>query len=65
MENLSVSGDLREAAANFFRALRRLDDDPRVEILYALPLPARGSASPLTSGSNGRRIKENFLLLSS
>jgi L-threonylcarbamoyladenylate synthase len=41
-ENLSPAGDLREAAANFFRALRRLDDDPRVEVIYALPLPARG-----------------------
>ncbi len=27
---------------NFFRALRSLDDDPRVETLYALPLPRRG-----------------------
>ena len=41
-ENLSTSGDLREAAANFFRALRRLDDDPRVETIYARLLPARG-----------------------
>ena len=42
MENLSPSGDLREAAANFFRALRRLDDDPRVEMIDAVPPPARG-----------------------
>jgi L-threonylcarbamoyladenylate synthase len=41
-ENLSPSGDLREAAANFFRALRSLDDNPQVEILYALPIPAEG-----------------------
>jgi L-threonylcarbamoyladenylate synthase len=42
MENLSPTGDLREAAANFFRALRRLDDDPRVTQIYAARLPARG-----------------------
>lgn len=42
VENLSARGDLREAAANFFRALRALDEDPRVEILYALPVPAHG-----------------------
>jgi L-threonylcarbamoyladenylate synthase len=42
VENLSPTGDLREAAANFFRVLRGLDDDPRVGILYALPLPAQG-----------------------
>jgi L-threonylcarbamoyladenylate synthase len=42
VENLSPAGDLREAAANFFRALRSLDDDPRVETIYATALPARG-----------------------
>jgi L-threonylcarbamoyladenylate synthase len=42
MKNLSPSGDLREAAANFFRFLRSLDDDPRVSELYAIPLPAHG-----------------------
>jgi L-threonylcarbamoyladenylate synthase len=42
VENLSPTADLREAAANFFRALRRLDDDPRVGMIYALPLFARG-----------------------
>jgi L-threonylcarbamoyladenylate synthase len=42
VENLSPTGDLREAAANFFRALRRLDDDPRVTLLYAVRLPGRG-----------------------
>jgi L-threonylcarbamoyladenylate synthase len=41
-ENLSPAGDLREAAANFFRALRALDDDSRVGALYAMALPARG-----------------------
>jgi L-threonylcarbamoyladenylate synthase len=41
-ENLSPAGDLREAAANFFRALRALDDDPRVGALYAMALPAHG-----------------------
>ncbi len=39
---LSATGDLREAAANFFRALRALDDDPRVTHLIALPLPRHG-----------------------
>jgi L-threonylcarbamoyladenylate synthase len=42
IENLSPTGDLREAAANFFRALRKLDEDPRVQILYAMALPPRG-----------------------
>jgi L-threonylcarbamoyladenylate synthase len=42
VENISPGGDLREAAANFFRALRRLDDDERVATLYAVPLPAQG-----------------------
>lgn len=41
-ENLSLAADLREAAVNFFRALRALDDDPRVATIYALPLPAQG-----------------------
>jgi len=42
VENLSPSGDLREAAANFFRALRALDDDPRVEKIYASRVPDHG-----------------------
>ena len=42
VENLSPAGDLREAAANFFRSLRALDDDPRVASLYAAPLPGQG-----------------------
>jgi L-threonylcarbamoyladenylate synthase len=42
VESLSPTGDLREAAANFFRALRALDDDPRVASLYAMALPAQG-----------------------
>jgi L-threonylcarbamoyladenylate synthase len=42
VENISPDGDLREAAANFFRALRRLDENERVTTLYALPLPAWG-----------------------
>ncbi len=42
MQNLSATGDLREAAANFFRLLRALDDHPRVASLYAMPLPASG-----------------------
>jgi L-threonylcarbamoyladenylate synthase len=42
MENLSAAGDLREAAANLFRALRSLDDHPRVAVIYAMRLPAHG-----------------------
>ncbi len=42
VENLSATSDLREAAANFFRALRSLDENPQVETLYAMPLPAHG-----------------------
>ncbi len=42
VENLSPVGDFREAAANFFRALRRLDDDPRVAMIHAVPLPPKG-----------------------
>jgi L-threonylcarbamoyladenylate synthase len=51
VENLSPTGNLREAAANFFRALRALDDDPRVSVIYAVPLPAR---------SLGRAINERL-----
>jgi L-threonylcarbamoyladenylate synthase len=42
IENVSPKGDLREAAANFFRALRKLDDDPRVTGLYAMSFPNYG-----------------------
>ena len=42
VENLSPTGNLREAAANFFRALRALDDAPQVRTLYAMALPAHG-----------------------
>jgi L-threonylcarbamoyladenylate synthase len=42
IENLSPGENLREAAANFFRALRALDDNSRVTTLYAVPLPAHG-----------------------
>ncbi len=42
VENLSPTRDLREAAAHFFRALRVLDENPRVAQLYAVPLPAHG-----------------------
>jgi len=42
VENISPAGDLREAAARFFRALRALDDDARVRTLHAIPLPATG-----------------------
>jgi L-threonylcarbamoyladenylate synthase len=41
-ENLSPAGILREAAANFFRILRALDDDSRVRVIYAVALPATG-----------------------
>ncbi len=40
MENLSPTNNLREAAANLFRALRTLDDHLRVSAIYAIPLPA-------------------------
>jgi L-threonylcarbamoyladenylate synthase len=42
VENISPGGDLREAAANFFRAMRQLDENERVTTLYAVPLPAWG-----------------------
>ncbi len=42
IENVSPGGDLREAAANFFRGLRTLDDNPRVGELYAAKFPAYG-----------------------
>jgi L-threonylcarbamoyladenylate synthase len=42
VENLSPTNDLREAAANFFRALRMLDDDSRVEKIYAIRVPEHG-----------------------
>ena len=42
VENLSPDGDLREAAAHFFRLLRRLDEEPRVSSLVASPLPRQG-----------------------
>ncbi len=40
--NVSPAENLREAAANFFRALRALDDDPRVEEIYAANFPGTG-----------------------
>lgn len=42
VENLSPKEQLWEAAANFFRAMRKLDDDSRVNMIYATPLPAQG-----------------------
>jgi len=42
VENISPSGDLREAATKLFRALRALDDHPDVTALYAMRLPAQG-----------------------
>ncbi len=41
VEVLSPSGDLREAAANLFRALRRLDT-LRLDRILARPIPERG-----------------------
>ena len=41
VEVLSPSGDLREAAANFFGALRRLDNS-KADIIYAVRLPEEG-----------------------
>lgn len=42
IENLSPTSDLREAAVNFFRAMRALDDNSRVKMLFAMPLPNYG-----------------------
>ena len=42
VENLSPARDLREAAANFFRALRTLDDHPAVTVIYATRPPPEG-----------------------
>jgi L-threonylcarbamoyladenylate synthase len=42
VENLSPTCDLREAAANFFRGLRKLDEDARLATLYAMALPEEG-----------------------
>jgi L-threonylcarbamoyladenylate synthase len=42
VENLSYIGDLREAATNLFRSLRKLDDHPQVNGLYVMPLPSQG-----------------------
>jgi len=42
IENVSPGGDLREAATNFFRAMRTLDDNPRVSELYAARFPEHG-----------------------
>ncbi len=42
VENLSPSGQLREAAVNFFRAIRTLDENPRVTTIYTTLLPAQG-----------------------
>jgi L-threonylcarbamoyladenylate synthase len=42
IENVSPNGDLREAATHFFRAMRALDDNPRVSELYAARFPEHG-----------------------
>lgn len=47
MEVLSVTGDLTEAAANFFQALRRLDRQGLNAIL-AIPMPPAGLGLALT-----------------
>ena len=47
IENVSLAGDVREAAANFFRAMRTLDDNPRVGELYAASFPAHGLGSAI------------------
>ena len=57
IRNLSSTGDLREAAASFFRLLREHDDDPRVELIHAVTLPSRGpwprhERTPGTGGSS-------------
>ncbi len=40
--NISPAGDLREAAAQFFGTLRRLDEAPEVQVIYAQPFPDEG-----------------------
>jgi L-threonylcarbamoyladenylate synthase len=47
IENVSPAADLREAAANFFRALRTLDDDPRVAEIHAVRFPEAGLGAAL------------------
>jgi L-threonylcarbamoyladenylate synthase len=42
IENVSPGGNLREAATHFFRALRALDDNPRVGEIYAAQFPETG-----------------------
>jgi len=42
VETLSATGDLNEAASNFFAALRRLDDNQDLDVIYATPFPSRG-----------------------
>jgi L-threonylcarbamoyladenylate synthase len=42
IENVSPTGDLREAAAHFFRAMRALDDTPQVSELFAAKFPSQG-----------------------
>jgi L-threonylcarbamoyladenylate synthase len=42
IENVSLRENLHEAAANFFRALRSLDDDARVAEIYATRFPGTG-----------------------
>ena len=42
LRNMAFNADLREAAANFFRDLRALDDDPRVQVIYAIRVPPHG-----------------------
>jgi len=60
VEVLSPSGDLKEAAANFYGALRNLDSS-KVDILYALPIPEEGIGvaimDRLRRSSYGSRIK--------
>ncbi|MDR1997924.1 MAG: threonylcarbamoyl-AMP synthase [Candidatus Margulisbacteria bacterium] len=41
-EILSAKGDLREAAANLFGALHRLEEAPDIECILAEPAPAEG-----------------------
>ena len=47
VEYMSSLGDVREAATKFFRALRRLDDHPRVATIYAVPVPTGGLGSAI------------------
>lgn len=66
IEVLSPSGDLREAAANFYATLRRLDIS-NTDIIYAAALPEVGIGVAIMDrmrrASHGSRHKTNYPLV--